>query len=549
LNYVQIQNKIGNRGFIAILAILTLGGPLQAMVHDPFPTPEPPTRAAAMQVVTARSGIQGCLTPSSHLPGTSTEDSVLESALDRLTGLETIPMERRLDLGNGVRLRYAGLQHPASRATGARFAAEVQGAVAQARQLLEGRLELALPAELEIMIRELGAGLDGYCVVDGAAASILIDSSDTRHPRALRDNIIRQVAKSAVALAGPHASGGWAGAFADWVVAEIDSMPQSDALERASERLANLQQGLFTSDPNSTAGQWIWFAFLDQAYGSNAVSVSVQELAGDSDQVAALDRAVTRTTGERLSQVFREFHLWSFLTGDRADRHHFDFAAALAPAEFASGSEGLPALSVQTDAPMALWSATQVRLVPDAMDATDGGLGVRFEGEFDSEWEADLLVIDLEGQMRRMAVELEDGAGSAVVPLDSIAEAILMIRRLGGDGESRRYTYAAHREAAYPWLLSATQTRRQERGATIEWETGSEQELIGFNVLRSRLGGSVEGPVNPVWIPALGEEGEPTLYEFLDRDALPGVAYRYRVEAITSDGWTTRSPYFLLPAR
>ena len=46
-----------------------------------------------------------------------------------------------------------------------------------------------------------------------------------------------------------------------------------------------------------------------------------------------------------------------------------------------------------------------------------------------------------------------------MVPLDSIAEAILMIRRLGGDSEEyQRYTYAAHREAAYPWLLNATQT-------------------------------------------------------------------------------------------
>jgi hypothetical protein len=546
---VQIRNKIRIPEFIAILAILAWGGPSLAMVNDPFPTPEPPTRAAAMQVVTAQSGIQGCLTAGTLLARTTADGSALESALDRLTGLDTIPMERRLELGNGVRLRYAGFQHPASRATGAKFAREVQGAVAQVRQLVEGRLELALPDELEIVIRELGTGLDGYCVVDGAAASILIDSSQTRHPRALRDNVIRQVAKSAVAMAGPHASGGWAGAFADWVVSEIDARPQPEALGRASARLANLEHGLFTSEPTSAAGQWIWFAFLAQAYGSDAVSVSVQELAGDNDEVAALDRAVTRATGERLSQVFREFHLWSFLTGDRADRHHFNFATALASAEFASGSEGLPALSVQTDAPMALWSATQVRLVPDAMDAADGGLGVRFEGEFDSSWEADLLVIDLEGQMRRMVVELEDGAGSAVVPLGSIAEAILMIRRLDGDSQPQRYTYAAHREAAYPWLLNATQTRRQERGATIEWETGSEQELIGFNVLRSRLDGDVELPVNPVWIPALGEQGEATLYEFLDRDALPGVAYRYRVEAITSGGWTTRSPYFVLPAR
>lgn len=452
-------------------------------------------------------------------------------------------MERRVEFGDGVRLRYAGLEQPASAAVAAELATRVERAFSEALQLLDRRLGLAVPNDVEVVIQDLGAGLDAYCVADGESASILLDSAQTADAQSFRDNLIRQLAQVAVAHAGPHGEGRWSAAFADWLLTELDGVPRPEALAAASAALDRLDQGLFHAD--ATGGQWIWFAFLDQAYGPTAVSLSIRELAGDADTAAAFDRAVKNATGDTLSKAFREFHLWSLMTGGRADGYHFDFASAITMPAFASESDGLPALSVQTDAAMGLWSATQVRLVPDA---GDGGLGVRFEGEFGSVWEADLLVVDGGGRLRRMEIDLHDGAGGAVVPLENVAEALLLIRRLAGDAATARYTYAGHRDGSYPWVLAATAVSRQPLGAVVEWETGSELDLIAFNVLRSRVGGSLESAVNTVWIPALGERDESTLYEFLDRDALPGVAYRYRIEAITSGGWTSRSPYFVLRA-
>ena len=47
--------------------------------------------------------------------------------------------------------------------------------------------------------------------------------------------------------------------------------------------------------------------------------------------------------------------------------------------------------------------------------------------------------------------------------------------------------------------------------------------------------------VNPVWIPAFGDETTPTAYRFLDQSAKPGVSYVYTVQGITTDGLVSES--------
>jgi len=47
--------------------------------------------------------------------------------------------------------------------------------------------------------------------------------------------------------------------------------------------------------------------------------------------------------------------------------------------------------------------------------------------------------------------------------------------------------------------------------------------------------------VNPVWIPTLGEASGSASYSFFDAAAAPGVAYRYRVEAVTLEGLKSQS--------
>jgi fibronectin type 3 domain-containing protein len=77
-------------------------------------------------------------------------------------------------------------------------------------------------------------------------------------------------------------------------------------------------------------------------------------------------------------------------------------------------------------------------------------------------------------------------------------------------------------------------------GVLVSWETSAEREIVGFNVLRARPDRG-EARVNPVWIPSVGEASGPAAYSFVDADAEPGVAYRYRVEAVTLEGLASRS--------
>jgi hypothetical protein len=125
-----------------------------------------------------------------------------------------------------------------------------------------------------------------------------------------------------------------------------------------------------------------------------------------------------------------------------------------------------------------------------------------------------------------------------------VREVLLLVRNLGSDDtEARHYTYAAHRERGYPFEMASLDAvvDRVGRGVAVTWETLSEQELIGFNVLRVREAGGQEVTVTPVWIPALGSQTDPTGYFYLDSTAEPGVPYLYRIQGVTEQGMTSAS--------
>jgi hypothetical protein len=186
---------------------------------------------------------------------------------------------------------------------------------------------------------------------------------------------------------------------------------------------------------------------------------------------------------------------------------------------------------------------------------TDGGLRLRFEGEFDVRWEVDLLLVDPRGQVHRLPLPLSaEGRGEITVPLDHVAEALMLVRNLEGESApAQRYTYSAHHERSYPVDLidfAATRQPRSDRGIVVSWQTVTEQDLVGFNILRRRSDGTGESVVNPVWVPALGLlTGELTSYQFVDRSAEPDAAYHYRIQAITRTGLSSYSDaVFVAPA-
>ena len=267
---------------------------------------------------------------------------------------------------------------------------------------------------------------------------------------------------------------------------------------------------------------------------------------------AALDRAVRRVSTDDLHAAFRDFHLWTVLVGPRSDGLHFPFAESLDPPGFASTVEGLPVLSVQADPPLAPWGATQIRLLPVP---GQGGMRVRFEGDFTARWDADLILIDTRGAMRRVSIPLtSEGGGECTVPLDELAEAMLLVRNVGSDdGAERRFTYAVHREKGYPFVLDSLRAvpLRDAAGAVlVSWDTSTERELIGFNILRESEDGAQPIVVNPVLIPAMGDESHAASYHFLDRSAGDGIGQRYRVLGVTVNGLTSLSdPASLQPRR
>ena len=83
--------------------------------------------------------------------------------------------------------------------------------------------------------------------------------------------------------------------------------------------------------------------------------------------------------------------------------------------------------------------------------------------------------------------------------------------------------------------MTALSASRSSKGIAVRWRTGTEAELLGFEVYRSR-GPSWRSTTHSM-IAAKGSVSG-TSYRFLDRTAKRGVAYRYRIKALNRDGTT-----------
>jgi hypothetical protein len=413
--------------------------------------------------------------------------------------------------------------------------------LAATRRLFVDQMGLTAPGPTDVVLARLGGGVDGYLVPPGRRDGrplLMIEAAPRGGAGAARNAAMHQFAHATLLAAGPAVPAAFGEAIATWAVLKIAGGPEGRVTARLAERLSKLDAGLETDDLALAAGNAAWFAFLDEAYGLTAVGLSIEELSTGAPTATALDRALRRAVGEPFTSAFRDFHLWSVLTGGRADGRHFSFADRLPSPSFADTVEGLPALSVQADPPVSPLGAAHVLFRPSE---NRGGMNVRFEGEVGSRWEADLLLTDPFGRVRRLALPLTaEARGEVTVPLNRVAEAILLVRNLDGEGRSpRRYTWSAHRDPGYPCEISAVDVRDADSpagGVLVAWETASESALAGFNVLRRREGARGEIRINPIWVPSLGDSTTPAAYQFLDTTAAPGVRYLYRIEAVTPEG-------------
>jgi hypothetical protein len=551
---------VSYRRFPRLLAIgLALGVGLSMPIAAgaaPFPEPRPTTPAEAIALLCPDLDSRS-LCIRAHLSSfhpSSFDDSVgvrratelLAGSSASITVLESIEPSGiviRFD-AETPRVTSIGRSGDSSVGSLAQVDATREG-LEQARALLVGQLELPAPRLSEVVIAELGDRVDGFFVPGRGRAGtgrIVLDATPTAGPEGLRRAAIRQYAYATAVGMNYGLPPGWAEAFATWTSIKIGGLDANDE-PVLSARLEGMDAGLLSPAPALAAGNALWFAFVEQAYGLNAIRLMVQELSGAQPVALALDRAMRRASDLDLGDAFREFHLWSVLTGERSDDRHFDFASQLRFPGFVTESRGLPALSVHREAPISALGSDQVLLLPQE---SHGGMRVHFEGDLSADWNVDLVIVNRRGIKHRVPVSLSpERRGEVVAPLDDLQEAWLLVRNVGSDdGAAHRYSYFASYEPGFPFEMSELRVRRQasaEDRVVVAWDTAIEHDLVGFNILRRLEGGDVEQTINPVWIPALGGFADETSYRYVDRTAEPGVSYVYRIQGITTSGLSSYS--------
>jgi len=80
----------------------------------------------------------------------------------------------------------------------------------------------------------------------------------------------------------------------------------------------------------------------------------------------------------------------------------------------------------------------------------------------------------------------------------------------------------------------------RNRGAVVAWETASEVDVIGFNLLRQNVlpdgSGGRMNVINESLINNQGSDVNGALYHYIDNTIIPGTTYRYFLQAIQTDG-------------
>ena len=81
---------------------------------------------------------------------------------------------------------------------------------------------------------------------------------------------------------------------------------------------------------------------------------------------------------------------------------------------------------------------------------------------------------------------------------------------------------------------------------SVTWETGSEQDLVGFNLYREadddQAAAPSKAPLNPAPIAAQGSSVDGGRYRYVDDQVRYGGRYRYQVEALDRSGGRERLP-------
>lgn len=553
------RNRIAGLAICCLVPLAAAASGRSATAEAP-PSPREVLRAQAVETLAGGEPSLACLTPllQTLRQDPSRAPAAARKAFFQLQSELTLPGDRRFVGRDGTVVR-----DPFEGASGRPFPQGDAGeeteaidavllGIADARKLLGEEMGLPAPAPLEVVLERLGPGLDGYLLPtlrrDGRAIAVL-DATPGKDLPALRRAAAHQYAHAVALAAGPELTPAFGEALAAWTSLRLAGGPDAAAAVTLSARLGRLGEGLAVDDPRLAAGNAAFLAFLDEAYGPTAVGLAVQELATGAPVPLALDRAMRRGAGTTLADAFRSYQIWCHFVGERSDGLHFSFADRLAAPPIPMRFDGLPALSVLEEPPVGPLGAASILLHPDR---EDGGMIVRVEGDPSGSWEADLLLFDDARRARRVPIALaSDGTGETTVPLQSVSEAVLLVRNLGAeDGAPLRYSWSAFLDRAFPFEVGTAGARRIPGGGVlVSWETLSERSLAGFRVLRREETAAGWSRVSPVWIPPMGDGATPASYGFIDATAPEDTPLLYRIEGVTSDGLSGFSDSFAIAAQ
>jgi hypothetical protein len=395
--------------------------------------------------------------------------------------------------------------------------------------------------DLPVVLAPLGAAADSYLVSPSSRreAAIVIDV-DAPGDELFR-NAAHQYAHGVALALSPELPAVWSEALAVWTTLRALGEERDVEFRAIDERLNQMHEGLTSNRSKHAVGNAAWLTFLESRWGVSAVAATLEELARGGEIADALDRGIRRVSTSGLEKAFAEFQLWSLFTGSRDDGRHLHSAHRLRAPRFTSTVASLPALSIRQDPELAPWGWSRVQLLRSA--GASGGLRVDFDGDISARWQVDLVLTSSDGAIHRVPLTIQDGRVELTVPLDGLAEAVLLVRRVDHDDPTPKgYSYSALREAGYPFeLVEMSVESILDDGLLVQWETTREQRVVAFNVLRTRVDGGPQIRINPVWIPALGSSDRGVGYRFLDADTEPGVRYEYTIQAVTETGLTSHS--------
>ena len=94
-------------------------------------------------------------------------------------------------------------------------------------------------------------------------------------------------------------------------------------------------------------------------------------------------------------------------------------------------------------------------------------------------------------------------------------------------------------------MLAGWQVVAQPDGLLVSWETASESEIVGFNVLRRTRDGGLEQINEALIFAKYGGANQGASYGYRDGDVISGATYEYVLEAVMADGGVER--YELAP--